>query len=254
MEIKCPACESGYRIPVEKLPPDKESIAFPCPNCSHPLTVQLKENHDTFQTEMTPPSSDMALDDNDIDGTLPVNDIEESENTGTDYLTFSYDASEKPFGFLDEGEQTALICEPAPESRKIIRQALETSGFHCSEADTTLAALKQMRYHQFDLVVLNETFDAEESEKNPVRIYLSRLPMATRRNIFVVLINQRFRTMDNMAAFHLSVNQVVHEKHLDQLEKIIGRGLSDHKAFYTTYHQAEETVGEVNDVMLDRSF
>lgn len=254
MEIKCPACESGYRIPAEKLPPDKKAITFPCPNCSHPLTVQTNKNQDDFQAEMMPPSPDMTLADNDIEDNLSVSDAGEAENTGTDGLTFSYDASEKPFGFLDEGEQTALICESAPENRKTIRQSLETSGFHCSEADTTLAALKQMRYHQFDLVVLNETFDAEEPEKNPVRIYLSRLPMASRRNIFVVLINQRYRTMDNMAAFHLSVNQVVHEKNLDQLEKIIGGGLSDHKAFYTAYHQAEETVGEASDAILDRRF
>ena len=253
MEIKCPACDSGYRIPIEKLPPDKEAIAFPCPNCSHPLSVQLKEGA-APQEEINQPLPKPPSAENGIDGSTAVDALEASDHTETEGPSVSYDASEKPVEFLDEVEQTALICDSSSDNRELILQAIEAGGFHYSEADSTLAALKQMRYHQFDLVVLNENFDAEDPEKNPVRIYLSRLPMATRRHIFVVLINRRFRTMDNMAAFNLSVNQVVHEKNLDQLEKIITSGLIEHKAFYKSYQQAEETAGEVNDVMLDRSF
>ncbi len=249
MEIKCPACESGYRIPPEKLPADKEVIAFPCPNCSHPLTVNLKETEPSIsQTEMNP------------DGKKVEEKPEErpqapkaAEDGMTDDLTQTYDAMEKPFDFLNEGERTALICEPNSNMKQTVRQALEALGFHCAEAQSTLEALKQLRYHIFDLVVLNENFDGKEPEENPLRIYLSRLPMATRRNIYVILLTRRFRTMDNMAAFNLSANLVIHEKNMGQMEQITQRGLADNAAFYNMYHQAQDSTGE-SEVVLDRSF
>lgn len=260
MEIKCPACESGYRIPLEKLPADKEAIAFPCPNCSHPLTVNLKEaDGSSSQSDKLDPQIKTALDqhpgiaDSQTDTPSESSEMAEPTEDSADDLAFSYDASEKPFVFVDEGERTALVCESDEATRKTVRQMLEATGFNCAEAESTLAALKQMRYHPFDLVVLNEHFDGKEPEENPVRIYLSRLPMATRRNIFVVLLTRRFRTMDNMAAFHLSVNQVIHEKHINQMERVIERGLAENEAFYKIYHEAEKTTGDT-EAMVDRSF
>jgi len=229
MDIKCPACQSGYRIPKEKLPVDKEVIAFSCPNCAHPLTVDLKEltkpDH-SAEKEITlekPPS----------DGSNLMDDLSQS-----------YDASEKPFDFVHEGQRTALICESDPGLNQKIRKTLENLNFFCADAESTLAALKQMRYHIFDLVVLNESFDGKEPKDNPLRVYLGRLPMATRRNIFVVLLTKRFRTTDNMAAFNLSVNQVIHEKNIDEMEKIIQNGITENDTFYQVYKKNLDSLGE----------
>lgn len=238
MEIKCPACDSGYRIPEEKLPADKEVIAFPCPNCSHPLTLDLKG-----PAESTSPAKEIPE---------PV-DRPEATDDREDDLTLSYDAMEKPFDFMEEGGRTALICESDPQMKQNIRQKLEALGFNCAEAESTLGALKQMRYHVFDLIVLNERYDGKEPDDNPIRIYLSRIPMSTRRNILVVLVTQRFRTMDNMAAYHLSVNAVIHEKHIDQLEQVVQRSVSEDEAFYRIFKEAQESVSDTETV-LDREF
>jgi len=228
MEIKCPACQSEYRIPKEKLPVDKDVIAFPCPNCSHPLTLDLKEINEPDR----PSEKEITLE-------------KQNNDTGDvmHELSQSYDASEKPFDFVHEGQRTALICESDPGVNQKIRQVLENLNFYCAEAESTLAALKQMRYHVFDLVVLNESFDGKEPKDNPLRIYLGRLPMATRRNIFVVLLTKRFRTMDNMAAFNLSVNQVIHEKNIDEMEQIIQNGIVDNDTFYKVFKKTLDSLG-----------
>jgi hypothetical protein len=75
--------------------------------------------------------------------------------------------------------------------------------------------------------------------------YLERLPMAIRRKIFVVLATNRFRTMDNMAAFNKSVNIVVNTKNIDEIGKIIKRGLSDNTAFYCVFKDALVKIGRV---------
>ena len=233
MEIKCPACQAGYRIPKEKLPVDKDVIAFPCPNCTHPLTVNLKEINEPDR----PSEKKIALEKQNDDAGGLINGLSQS-----------YNAAEKPFDFVDEGQRTALICESDPGISQKIRLTLENLNFRYAEAKSTLAALKQMRYHVFDLVVLNESFDGKEPKDNPLRIYLGRLPMATRRNIFVVLLTKRFRTMDNMAAFNLSVNQVIHESNIDEMEQIIRNGIADNDIFYKVFKKTLDSLGETGSV------
>ncbi|MEA3230937.1 MAG: zinc-ribbon domain-containing protein [Thermodesulfobacteriota bacterium] len=233
MEIKCPACQSGYRIPKEKLPVDKDVIAFPCPNCAHPLTVNLNEINEP---------------DHPSEKKITLEKHAGNDDNMMDALSQSYDAAEKPFDFVHEGQRTALICESDPGVNQKIRQALENLNFYCAEAESTLAALKQMRYHVFDLVVLNESFDRNEPKNNPLRIYLGRLPMATRRNMFVILLTRRFRTMDNMAAFNLSVNQVIHEKNIDEMEQIIKNGIAENDTFYKVFIKTFDSLGDTNTV------
>ena len=149
---------------------------------------------------------------------------------------------------MDEGQRTALICESDPGINQTIRLTLESLNFRYAEAESTLAALKQMRYHVFDLVILNESFDGVEPKDNPLRIYLSRLSMDTRRNMFVVLLTKRFRTMDNMAAFNLSVNQVIHEKNIDEMEQMIQNGIADNDTYYKVFKKTLDSLGETSPV------
>jgi hypothetical protein len=54
--------------------------------------------------------------------------------------------------------------------------------------------------------------------------------------------------MDNMAAYQLSVNQVIHEKNIDDIEPIIRRGLDDNNAFYSTFKKVLTALGEADAV------
>jgi hypothetical protein len=106
-------------------------------------------------------------------------------------------------------------------------------------------ALKQMRFHVFDMVVLSEVFSSTNPDENNVMNYLERLSMTIRRKIFVVLVTSRFRTTDNMAAFNKSVNIVVNTKNIDEIEKIIKSGLSDNADFYRVFKDALVKTGKV---------
>ena len=90
-----------------------------------------------------------------------------------------------------------------------------------------MKALKTMRYHSYDLIVVNEFFDTKNPDANGVLIYLERLNMSVRRNIYVALISSRFRTMDNMTAFQKSVNMIVNIDNIADFDKILRRGMAD---------------------------
>jgi CheY-like chemotaxis protein len=157
----------------------------------------------------------------------------------------TYNAAEKPFDFIEEEGLTALVCEANPLVRKTITDALELMEYQITEAESTRDALKRMRYHNYDLFVVNEVFDTENPESNGILLYLERLSMTVRRNMFVALISDRFRTMDNMMALNKSANLIVNVKNVEDIGKILSRGITDNEYFYRVFKGTLKEVGRI---------
>ena len=215
MNIICNSCSSKFRIPDEKIPAGRVSHV-PCPKCS----VRIA--------------------------------IDPAKKTGGGILAFeqsgqngSYDASDKPFDFIEEEGLTALLCEQNPLASKTIQNTLNLMDYQITLPENSRDALKRMRYHVYDLIVVNESFDTKNPESNGVLIYLERLSMAVRRKIFVAMVSSRYRTMDNMMAFHASVNLIVNIKNIEDIGKILSRGITDTELFYSVY---KETLKESDRV------
>jgi CheY-like chemotaxis protein/uncharacterized protein YlaI len=230
MDVVCKECKSRFKIPDEKVP-EGQLFTLSCPKCKSKISIDTRQGlSPSFEGKPQPSATAEPVTKKTI-----IDEID----SGT------YDASEKPFDFLEEGAETALLCEPDSAVRGKIRSALENMGYNVTEPGSDRDALKQMRFHVFDLVVLNEGFSSINPDENNVMKYLERLSMAIRRKIFVVLVTSRFRTMDNMAAFNKSVNIVVNTKNIDEIEKIIKSGRSDSAAFYRVFKDALIKTGKV---------
>jgi CheY-like chemotaxis protein len=155
-----------------------------------------------------------------------------------------YDAADRPFDFVVEGTATALICEPDPAIREKISSDLQEQDYQITTPDSSKDALKAMRFHVFDVVVLNERFDADNPEPNDLLQYLENLNMATRRRTFVALVSEKYRTMDNMAAFSRSVNMMINLKSIGDVGKIIKLGVADNRAFYHVFQETLQKMGK----------
>ena len=118
-------------------------------------------------------------------------------------------------------------------------------GYQITETANARDALKSMRFHLFDLVALNENFDLSESGKSDVLAYLETLAMFTRRQIFVALVTDKYRSMDNMAAFNKSVNIVINVKNIDDVEAILRRAVSENTAFYRVFKDVLKKLGKI---------
>jgi predicted Zn finger-like uncharacterized protein len=216
MEVTCDQCQGKFKISDEKIP--AEQIVFiPCPRCKKKLTLDTRTNK--LPTLTDPVKAGPSADKNLI----------ETVSSGV------YDASEKPFDFLGPGVKTALVCESDPGVLSKLRIALKQMGYHTVEPESATDALKKMRFHSFDLIVMNELFDCPSPDDNPILTSLNDLAMSVRRNMFVALITTRFRTMDNMAALNKSVNVVIHSRNLDEIAKILRRAIDEHQAFYSVF-------------------
>ncbi|MEA3428984.1 MAG: zinc-ribbon domain-containing protein, partial [Thermodesulfobacteriota bacterium] len=167
MDIICKQCKSKFKIPDEKISKG-QIFTLSCPKCKSKISI------DTRPSATAEPVTKKTI-------------IDEVDSG-------AYDASEKPFDFLEEGAETALLCEPDPAVIGKIRSTLENMGYNVIQPESDRDALKQMRFHIFDLVVLSEVFSSENLDVNNVMKYLERLSMAIRRKIFVILVTNRFRT------------------------------------------------------------
>ena len=209
MDIICSSCSSKFRIPDEKIPAGRVTT-LPCPKCKTRISL---------------------------------NGAKTSGGAGGSGPT--YDASDKPFDFIEEEGLTALVCEQNPIARKTIENALNLMDYQITIAESARDALKRMRYHIYDLIVVDENFDTKNPDANGVLIYLERLQMSIRRNIFVAMVSNRYRTMDNMMAFHASVNLVINIKNIEDIGKILGRGITDTELFYRIYKETLKETGRI---------
>jgi DNA-binding NtrC family response regulator len=121
---------------------------------------------------------------------------------------------------------------------------MKLMGYMITEATSAKDALKKMRFHTYDVVVLDERFDTTVPDENDVLRYLEGLSMGTRRDMFVALVTERFRSMDNMAAFNKSVNLVINTKNIDDVGTIVKRGVSENTAFYRIFKESLQKLGK----------
>jgi predicted Zn finger-like uncharacterized protein len=206
MEVVCESCQARFNVPDDKIPAGK-SIRAACPKCKNKITIPAKD-------AAAPPA--------------PA-----GNGTGQE----AYDAAEKPFDFIEEDALTALICEPDPAIRDKVASVLELMEYHLTTVSSTREALKKMRYHNYNVVVVNESFDTSTPETNGVLLFLERLPMTTRRDLFVCLITSRYRTMDHMLALNKSVNMILNVKNINDFGKILSTAITENDIFYRAYKE-----------------
>ncbi len=208
MEVSCESCLARFNIPDDKLPAGK-SVSAACPKCKQKIKIETPSPYEERN----------AADDGE-----------------------QYDAADKPFDFVEEDALTALVCEDDPALREKIKNLLVLMEYNVSVAGSTREALKRMRYHNYELIVVNEMFDTSTADSNGVLVFLERLPMTTRRNMFVCLIGTRYRTMDHMMAFNKSVNMIINTKNIDDFGKVLSTGITDNDIFYRIYRDTLKTI------------
>lgn len=229
MDVVCDKCSTKIKIPEKKVQkiPKGQVFSIACPKCKNKLSVKNEpaapkkapakpakpaKSAPKAEKPAPPPDDAPATDDDDA-------------------------SSGNPFDFLEEGAKTAMICDTDAGRRAKIRAALENTDYHISEADSHREALKQMRFHEFTLIVINEMFGTRDPDMNHVLRHLEQLPMISRREMFIAMLTTRFRTMDRMMAFNKSVNIVINLKDIDDFEKIVSRGVKDNDNFYRVFKE-----------------
>jgi hypothetical protein len=118
-------------------------------------------------------------------------------------------------------------------------------NYHIMESAIDREALKNMCFHIYDLIVIDENFTVGAPGNNEVLNYLQNLSAVTRRNTMVTLFTDNNRMMDNMAALNQSVDLVINKKNINDFAVIIKRGLDDNKSFYNVFRETLKNTGRI---------
>lgn len=225
MEVVCENCKNKLNIPDEKVAriPKGQSVQVGCPKCKNKITVKGKQAQSSDSSPKKPQPKKAKPDPG--DGAVTA-DLPEDKDSLMNELDF-----------LEEGVETAMICESDKKVIQSVQKILKDMQYHVVVPAAPREALKQMRVHDFNVVVINERFGTTDPDMNHVLRHIEQLMMDRRRGMFVVLLTERFNTMDYMMAFNKSVNIIYNLKDLDNFEKYFPKGISEFKAMYKVFNE-----------------
>jgi uncharacterized protein YbaR (Trm112 family) len=225
MEIICESCERRFNITDEKIPKGKV-LSLSCPKCKNKITLDMRENDQSNESSVAQEQA-------------PVVRKPSDEDYGYDDYT-----ADTNLVFYDPDIRLGLILASDPHQEGKIKKAMEEMAYQGISAPNTRDAIGKMRFHYFELIVLSEDFDGQKLAQSPIISYLNRLSMGVRRRVFLALISERFKTMDNMMAFALSANTVINSNELDQMSLMLGAAFAEHEKFYKIYYETLKEVGK----------
>lgn len=215
MDVSCKSCGAKLTISDEKLPPN-QVVTVACPRCKGKIRIKAGQ-----------PDEDLAPSKGDLGEAGP-----EDEEDST------------PLDLFEEGTRLALVLDGNEENIAEINAALEELAYKPVLPSSTTEAMGKLRFHHFDLIFLSEGFDGDDVERSPIIHYLNHLSMSERRKVFLVLLGNKFKTMDHMMAFAKSANLVVSPDDLSNLPLILRKAISDNEKFYKVFVDALKEIGK----------
>ena len=215
MDVTCKSCGATLKIPDEKLPTD-QVVSITCPRCKGKIRIDRREP------------------DNNL-----VSKKEEVEEAG-----FEYEEDISPLDLFEEGTRLALVLDGDDGHVKEINTALEQLSYKSILPTSMREAMGKLRLYHFDLIILSDGFDGQDLEGSPITHYLNHLSMSLRRKTFLVLLSDKFKTMDNMMAFGKSANLVVNPDDLSKLPLILKKVISDNERFYKVFMDTLKETGK----------
>jgi len=209
MDVTCDSCGAAFKIPDEKLPPN-QVVSITCPKCKGKIKVDTKK---------------------------PDKGIVSGE-------TNEFEQDSSPLELFEEGTRLALVLHGDEGQVNNISSVLEELSYKPIVAPSAQDAMGKLRLHHFDLIILSDGFDGQNLEGSPVTHYLNHLSMSVRRKIFLVLVSDKFKTMDNMTALTLSANLVINPADLSKLRLILNKAIPDHEKFYKIFMDTLKEAGK----------
>jgi DNA-directed RNA polymerase subunit RPC12/RpoP len=215
MDVTCKSCGATLKIPDEKLPTD-QVVSITCPRCKGKIRIDRRE---------------------------PDNNLV-SKKEAVEEAGFEYEEDISPLDIFEEGTRLALVLDGDDGHIKEINSSLEQLSYKSILPTSIREAMGKLRLYHFDLIILSDGFDGQDLEGSPITHYLNHLSMSLRRKTFLVLLSDKFKTMDNMMAFGKSANLVVNPDDLSKLPLILKKAISDNERFYKVFMDILKETGK----------
>ena len=144
------------------------------------------------------------------------------------------------FEFISATDKPALLAFSTPEWLEAARTALVELGYKVHTAATHGDFLVRFSQIQYQVVVVEEMFAANNISENLTLKALQTMPMNQRRHATVILFGDSFQTFTPLQAFQQSVHAVINSSELFLLKQLIEKDHYDSvfMDFYDAFRQS----------------
>ena len=145
---------------------------------------------------------------------------------------------------ISASDKPALLALRSHEWLARVRAVLTKLGYKVHAASDHEDFMLRLGRVSYQIVFLEDLFDASSREENRTLRSYQRMPMNQRRNTVSFLIGEDWQTLHPLHAFQQSVHAVVNPADLDRLGLIVQQGVSDHEIFLRSYGDAERRIAQ----------
>jgi CheY-like chemotaxis protein len=242
-QITCTACSTKLSIPEEKLPKGLTHFVGKCPKCQNKIEVNLDRPAAAAPAGSAAPSPAAAA----APVPAPAPAPAASAPAAPAQPAAPMPQAEAPMHLEEEfveGRRLAMACFDAGDQQAAAKAALEELGYTVHAPATMAEALQRLKRSKYEVILLHQEYGGS-AEANAMLQALQPMPMVVRRHLCVGLVGKTLRTIDNMAAFALSVNFTVAEKELDdKLKSVVQHAVADNETFYRPFLEALREAGK----------
>ncbi|HEY4416176.1 MAG TPA: hypothetical protein VGO57_10825 [Verrucomicrobiae bacterium] len=143
------------------------------------------------------------------------------------------------FDFVSKSDKPALIAFSTPEWLDTAKASLQELGYKVHTAATHSDFLVRFSATHYQLILVEERFNANTFEENSTLTALQAMPIGQRRHATILLVGESFQTFTPMEAFKHSVHAVINSSELFLLNQLVEKAVADNHAFLHTYREVQ---------------
>ena len=143
------------------------------------------------------------------------------------------------FEFISTSDKPALLAFSTPEWLEAARTALVELGYKVHTAATHGDFLVRFSQIQYQVVVVEELFAANNIGENLTLKSLQGMPMSQRRHATVILFGESFQTFTPLQAYQQSVHAVINSSELFLLKQLLEKAIADNTLFLHSFRETQ---------------
>ncbi|MDR0356389.1 MAG: zinc-ribbon domain-containing protein [Deltaproteobacteria bacterium] len=232
MIIECQNCQKKLNVADDKIPFGRP-FTFVCPQCKTKNNMTLPERRVT----------EIRLDNDDPAPPPPgprQNGPKASPSATQTGMLPSMSLSDMAPVEMDEitdGMKTAMIAFDTEEIQEKMIEKLASMGYRVTTAVNVRDAVKQLKFGRFQLLVIQEDYYGATLSTNQIIRAVNAIELSIRHDMFVAVVGSSFTSLDDLTAFSLSLDTVINNSDLDDIDRILISAMGHVKKFMATFKE-----------------
>jgi predicted Zn finger-like uncharacterized protein len=204
VQAQCPQCSTRIQIEDAKVPDRPFKVR--CPKCQQVMSLPGRgEAPAEAAAPAPPPSSEASL------PMLSQAALERAERAAA-------------------GERDAIVALAGPAVEPL-QKALEHLGFHVDRVEDIEEGARLLEQGVYEVAVTSRSA-AEPGRPETLSQRMLRMPLDTRRRVFVVLVGEEFRSGDGTQAWAVQADLVLHPSDIARAEHLVRATMTERKRLY----------------------